>query len=87
MSCAHRDQKLSDSLALELQVVVSHLVWVLSTAPKPSRAALSREPSLQSPGLLSLLLEPSVVAQAFNPSTLEAKAGGFLSLRPAWSTK
>jgi hypothetical protein len=24
---------------------------------------------------------------AFNPSTLEAEAGGFLSLTPAWSTK
>jgi hypothetical protein len=26
-------------------------------------------------------------AQAFNPSTWEAEASGFLSLRPAWSTK
>jgi hypothetical protein len=29
----------------------------------------------------------SVVAHAFNPSTWEAEAGRFLSLRPAWSTK
>jgi hypothetical protein len=28
-----------------------------------------------------------VVAHAFDPSTQEAEAGGFLSLRPAWSTK
>jgi hypothetical protein len=28
---------------------------------------------------------PGVVAHAFNPSTREAEAGGFLSLRPAWS--
>jgi hypothetical protein len=28
-----------------------------------------------------------VVVHAFNPSTQEAEAGGFLSLRPAWSTK
>jgi hypothetical protein len=28
-----------------------------------------------------------VVAHAFNPSTWEAEAGGFPSLRPAWSTK
>jgi hypothetical protein len=28
-----------------------------------------------------------VVAHAFNPSTWEAEEGGFLSLRPAWSTK
>jgi hypothetical protein len=31
--------------------------------------------------------EPGVVAGAFNPSTWEAEAGGFLSSRPAWSTK
>jgi hypothetical protein len=28
-----------------------------------------------------------VVVQAFNPSTWEAEAGGFLSSRPAWSTE
>ena len=28
-----------------------------------------------------------VLAHAFNPSTLEAEAGGALSLRPAWSTE
>jgi hypothetical protein len=32
-------------------------------------------------------LVPGVVAHAFNPSTQEAEAGGFLSSRPAWSTK
>jgi major histocompatibility complex class I len=31
--------------------------------------------------------EPGVVAHAFNPSTWEAEAGGFLSSRPAWSTE
>jgi hypothetical protein len=30
---------------------------------------------------------PGVVAHAFSPSTREAEAGGFLSLRPVWSTK
>jgi hypothetical protein len=29
----------------------------------------------------------AVVAPAFNPSIWEAEAGGFLSSRPAWSTK
>jgi hypothetical protein len=29
----------------------------------------------------------AVVAHAFNPSTWEAKAGRFLSSRPAWSTE
>jgi hypothetical protein len=27
---------------------------------------------------------PGMVAHAFNPSTREAEAGGFLSSRPAW---
>jgi hypothetical protein len=31
--------------------------------------------------------QPGEVAYAFNPSTPEAEAGGFLSSRPAWSTK
>jgi hypothetical protein len=30
---------------------------------------------------------PGMVAHAFNSSTREAEAGGFLSSRPAWSTK
>ena len=33
------------------------------------------------------VLLPGMVAHTFNPSTWEADAGGFLSLRPAWSTK
>jgi hypothetical protein len=33
------------------------------------------------------LYKPGVVAHAFNPSTWEAEAGRFLSLRPDWSTK
>jgi hypothetical protein len=37
--------------------------------------------------LLSLLIFAFLVAHAFNPSTQEAEAGGFLSSRPAWSTE
>jgi major histocompatibility complex class I len=33
------------------------------------------------------ILKRAVVAHAFNPSTWEAEAGRFLSLRPAWSTE
>jgi hypothetical protein len=36
---------------------------------------------------LKIESKPGVVAHAFNPSTWEAEAGGFLSSRPAWSTK
>jgi hypothetical protein len=35
----------------------------------------------------AILKNTLVVAHAFNPSTWEAEAGGFLSSRPAWSTK
>jgi hypothetical protein len=31
--------------------------------------------------------KPGVVAHTFNPSTQEAEAGEFLSLRPGWSTE
>jgi major histocompatibility complex class I len=30
---------------------------------------------------------PGVVAHTINPSTWEAEVGGFLSLRPAWTTE
>jgi hypothetical protein len=35
----------------------------------------------------NVVSELGVVAYAFNPSTREAEAGGFLSSRPAWSTE
>jgi major histocompatibility complex class I len=36
---------------------------------------------------METLIKPGVVAHAFNPSTWEAEAGGFLSSRTAWSTE
>jgi hypothetical protein len=36
---------------------------------------------------LRALAGPGMLAHVFNSSTLEAEAGGFLSLRPAWSTE
>jgi hypothetical protein len=37
--------------------------------------------------IMSKTSSRAVVAHAFNPSTREAEAGGFLSSRPAWSTE
>jgi hypothetical protein len=37
--------------------------------------------------VLRWFIQLGVVAHAFNPSTWEAKAGGSLSSRPAWSTE
>jgi hypothetical protein len=34
---------------------------------------------------IKICFKPGVVAHAFNSSTQEAEAGGFLSSRPAWS--
>jgi hypothetical protein len=59
------------------------------------RPAWSTDQILEQPGLhretLSFFFFKdvclAVVAHAFNPSTREAEAGGFLSSRPAWSTK
>jgi hypothetical protein len=37
--------------------------------------------------LKNISISQGMVAHAFNPSTQEAEAGGFLSSRPAWSTE
>jgi hypothetical protein len=37
--------------------------------------------------LIKKIRSLAVVAHAFNPTTQEAEAGGFLSSRPSWSTK
>jgi hypothetical protein len=41
----------------------------------------------QNNGFKTIVYQLGVVAHIFNPSTREAEAGGFLSWRPAWSTK
>jgi hypothetical protein len=77
----------------ELQSIVVHTI---------ASAFRRREPGDLMPGLYGRkqlsqkekenkeyrrLVWPGVVAHAFNPSSREAEAGGFLSSRPAWSTK
>jgi hypothetical protein len=37
--------------------------------------------------IIKINLSLGMVAHAFNPSTGEAEAGGFLSSRPAWSAE
>jgi hypothetical protein len=64
---------------------------------RPNIRIIGREQSddsqLKGPESIDKIIEenvpnqPGVVVHAFNPSTQEAEAGGFLSLRPAWSTK
>jgi hypothetical protein len=58
------------------------LAWILSTALKLSLINPHSEGQFR-----KHCLRQVVVARAFDPSTWEAEAGGFLSLRPAWSTK
>ena len=69
---AHRDQKrVSDSLELELQMVVSHLTWVLEIESQDSgreASALNHEPSLQfplPPILLLLLMMMMMIITVF----------------------
>jgi hypothetical protein len=51
------------------------------------KACLERKEK-RKPGMVVHAFNPSTwVVHAFNPSTWEAEAGGFLSSRPAWSTK
>jgi hypothetical protein len=51
--------------------------------------ATQRNPVLNppTPPKKNFSFESGVVVHAFNPSTQEAEAGGFLSSRPAWSTE
>jgi hypothetical protein len=69
----------------------------LHPSSQPIFAFEWRDPDTGQTGQLTWTLLPqgfkifphrrAVVAHTFNPSTREAEAGGFLSLRPAWSTK
>jgi hypothetical protein len=90
--CSSRDQGLVPSTSMEVH---NHLsLWsqgIWSLLPDPGTRYthgidIHADTHTQK-YILKVTFKPSVVAQAFNPSTREAEAGGFLSLRPAWSTK
>jgi hypothetical protein len=53
----------------------------------PMAEALRSKVNKQDIMKLESFCKLGVVAHASNPSTREAEAGGFLSLRPAWSAK
>jgi hypothetical protein len=73
---------------------VLHKIWMeaFRSTKAPSGNELSKKKN-KSPNpvcawcMLRTGTSWGVVVHAFNPSTWEAKAGGFLSLRPAWSTE
>jgi hypothetical protein len=77
-----------------LSVVVSFIGGVFSNKALPS---VCREETVTLEtawvvwrfpwGPLRIFTSRAVVAHTFNPSTWEAEASGFLSSRPAWSTK
>jgi hypothetical protein len=54
--------------------------------PKPCRKDIYLKGNMQIYIYLNIIV-PGVVAHTFNPCTWEAEARGFLSSRPAWSTK
>jgi hypothetical protein len=56
------------------------------TARATRRLCLEKQTNKQKTTIKKQLCR-AVVAHAFNPSTWEAEAGGFLSSRPAWSTE
>ena len=54
---------------------------------RPYGKSLSLKQKNKSTQLKNKILQRDMVAHAFNPSTWEAEAGRFLSVRPAWSTE
>jgi hypothetical protein len=59
---------------------------VVFSTPESGKSSMDPQGRLNL-GIRIFLGKLGVMAHAFNPSTQEAEAGGFLSSRPAWSTK
>ena len=62
----------------QLQAIAICPMWVLGAKLPFSELAANA---------LKQVVKLGVVAHTFDPSTRETEAGGFLSSRPAWSTK
>jgi hypothetical protein len=71
------------ALCLVIALLMEPEGWPRSARTHTPLLSLSRLPL----SLFKSVFRPGVVEDAFNPNTWEAEAGGFLSLRPAWSTK
>jgi hypothetical protein len=67
--------------------LASLISQIMSISGATIRNILSIVPRLHRNPASKKQAKPGVVAHAFNPSTWEAEAGGFLSSRPAWSTE
>jgi hypothetical protein len=61
--------------------------WAMLTETQCSHSGLCFVFAHESSATQECSPGPSVAVHAFNPSTREAEAGGFLSSRPAWSTE
>ena len=67
---------------------VKFQISIRSTELVPGQPELHRETLSQKTNQpIKNQTKPGVVVHAFNPSTWEAEAGGFLSSRSAWSTE
>jgi hypothetical protein len=82
LACIITHSSLGGTVIGPVSLFLVHLSEILR---QPGARALSQLPPI------SLILVNTfcwaVVTHTFNPSTREAEAGGFLSSRPAWSTK
>jgi hypothetical protein len=87
--CRKKQKQIIKNLSYQFQSQVWwHMPYLLgdrATRSRESQRKTKRKTNKQTNKKVSS--EPGVVVHAFNPSTREAEAGGFLSSRPAWSTK
>jgi hypothetical protein len=83
------NQQLNNQQLPKVVKAMEEVVLLLPRAPESSQISFPSTRIVWEGTRLEQELESrrAVVAHAFNPSTWEAEAGGFLSSRSAWSTK